>query len=266
MKITIFTNNQPRHLYIINELNKIADECYAIVESNTIFSGKVNDFYKNSEPFNDYFKNVRSSENKIFGNLKFIKNVNTLILRSGDLSFVDKSVLGPALDSDIYIVFGSSYIKGWLIDFLINKEAINIHMGISPYYRGTACNFWALYDNNPHLCGATIHKLSKGLDSGAILYHVAPTIKGCDNIFDFTMMTVKSAHISLIERIKNNTLNKYEPIQQNKCMEIRYSRNKDFTDKVINNFNKKNITLMQIKNIIENKSNNIELISPFYIK
>jgi len=42
-------------------------------------------------------------------------------------------------------------------------------MGISPYYRGNDCNFWALNDNNPHLVGSTIHLLSKGLDNG---FHV----------------------------------------------------------------------------------------------
>ena len=75
------------------------------------------------------------------------------------------------LKSDLYIFFGSSYIKGPLVNFLIKKKAINIHMGISPYYRGADCNFWAMYDGNSHLVGATIHMLSKGLDSGAILYH-----------------------------------------------------------------------------------------------
>ena len=59
----------------------------------------------------------------------------------------------------------------------IKNKTLNIHMGISPYYRGTDCNFWALYDNNPHLVGATIHLLSKGLDSGAMLYHALSQIK-----------------------------------------------------------------------------------------
>ena len=30
-------------------------------------------------------------------------------------------------------------------------------LGISPQYRGSSCNFWALYDNNPHLVGATMN-------------------------------------------------------------------------------------------------------------
>ena len=75
------------------------------------------------------------------------------------------------------MVFGSSYIKGELVDYLVKQKAINIHMGVSPYYRGCDCNFWALYDNNPHLVGATIHLLSKGLDSGPMLYHAMSNIK-----------------------------------------------------------------------------------------
>jgi len=266
MKITVFTNNQPRHLNLINELSKISDECYAIVESNTIFPGKVSDLYSNSELFQEYFTNVRRSENKIFGDVQFIKNVHSLVLKSGDLSFVDRCILDSALNSDIYIVFGSSYIKGWLIDFLLEKKAINIHMGISPYYRGTGCNFWSLYDLNPHLCGATVHRLSKGLDSGDILYHVAPSLKDCNSLYDFTMTSVKSAHLSLVNNIKNKTINDYKPIKQNKSLEIRYSRNKDFTDEIIKNFYKKQLTIMQVHDLIEKKNNSIELIKPFYFK
>ena len=78
-------------------------------------------------------------------------NIKTFAIKFGDLNKLKKSHLNQALDSDFYIVFGSSFIKGWLIEFLIEKKAINIHMGVSPYYRGSSCNFWALYDNNPSL-------------------------------------------------------------------------------------------------------------------
>ena len=68
-------------------------------------------------------------------------------------------------------------------------------MGVSPYYRGADCNFWALYDNNPHYVGATIHLLSKGLDSGPILYHALSNRK--ENVFEYSMSTVVSAFHSL---------------------------------------------------------------------
>ena len=93
-------------------------------------------------------------------------------------------------------------------------------MGVSPYYRGTDCNFWALFDNNPHLVGATIHMLSKGLDSGPILYHSLSEIK--DDPFVYTMSTVKSAFNSLKARIENKSIFKIKEQTQDKSKQIRY--------------------------------------------
>ena len=115
---------------------------------------------------------------------------------------LSKESLYQALSSDLYIIFGSSFIKGWLIDYLIEKRAINIHMGLSPYYRGSSCNFWAMYDQNPEYVGATIHRLSKGLDSGDMFFHCLPNMKNTKNPFDFTMQSVKVAHEAIIEKIK----------------------------------------------------------------
>ena len=89
-------------------------------------------------------------------------NIKTLSIKLGDLNMLDRPTLSDALQSDVYVVFGASYIRDWLIDFLVEHRAINIHMGLSPYYRGSSCNFWALYDNNAGYVGATIHLLGKG--------------------------------------------------------------------------------------------------------
>ncbi len=169
------------------------------------------------------------------------KNINLLPLESGDLNKCSIEFLSDFLKSDVYLVFGSSYIKGELVDFLVNYKALNIHMGVSPYYRGTDCNFWALFDNNPHLVGATIHMLSKKLDSGPVLYHALSEVK--DNPFIYTMSTVKSAFHSLAERIKNETIFKYSSELQNKSKEVRYSRKNEFNDEVVKSFLSKKIDL-----------------------
>ena len=164
-----------------------------------------------------------------------------LTLQAGNLSKCSTEFLSDFLKSDIYIVFGSSYIKADLLKFLIKNKAINIHMGISPYYRGTDCNFWALYDDNPHLVGATIHMLSKGLDSGPILYHALSNLK--TNPFEYTMSTVKSAFYSLVERIKNESIFNIKPEPQDKKKEIRYSKKDEFTEEVIKKFLNKKINI-----------------------
>ena len=252
MKITVFTSNQARHLHLISKLSEICDECYSVLECNTIFPGQTKDFFAKSEVMQDYFKNVQLSEKKFFGDISFSPSNNRSIsLKSGDLNRVSREILEPALSSDYYVVFGSSYIKGWLIDELVRKGAINIHMGVSPYYRGSSCNFWASQDNNFHLVGSTIHKLSKGLDSGDILYHALPTVNDCQNTFDFTMKSVRAAHRSLVQRISDGSIKNITSEKQDSSLEIRYTKNKDFSDEVAKHFLDRSDTIEMVAEVLD---------------
>jgi methionyl-tRNA formyltransferase len=244
MRITVFTSNQPRHNALIARLATIADTVYAVQECNTIFPGEVQDFFKKSETMQRYFSHVIAAERKIFGQVTFPpENVRSLPVKSGDLSRLGRDSLGAAMDADVFLVFGASYIKGWLIDELVARRAINIHMGISPYYRGSSCNFWALYDDRPDYVGATIHMLSKGLDSGEMLYHCAPRILPGDSPFDFTMRAVEIAHASVAHRIATGALFEIAPVAQDKTQELRYTRNADFTDAIAAEFLARNMSI-----------------------
>lgn len=244
MKITIFTANQRRHNYLINLLSKVCTELFVVQESRSLFPGKFKNFYKNSIIMEKYFEKVSKAEKKLFGDQylnKYQKKIKILPISYGDLNNCSINMLSDFLKSKYYIVFGSSYIKGPLINFLVKKKAINIHMGISPFYRGTDCNFWALYDGNPNLVGSTIHYLSKGLDSGPILYHAVSKFK--KNKFEYTMSASKSAFHSLVKKIKNKSLTKIKTIKQKPSLEIRYSKKIDFNDNVIKKYYKKKIKL-----------------------
>ena len=261
MKITLFSSNQPRHLSLVKQLAKIADEIYFIIEVNTVFPGQLDDFYKKSNIMQEYFLKVIKSEKKIFGDVDFLpSNVKTLSLKSGDLNLLSNKQLFPALDSDVFLVFGASYIKGWLIDFLVERQALNIHMGIAPYYRGSSCNFWALYDKNPSYVGATIHMLSKGLDSGDIIFHCIPKYVDGDTTFDFTMRSVLAAHEGLIQGILSKNLLTRSRFVQKKELEMRYTRNRDFTDEVAKNFLDRNYLIEESELFYP------ELFSPFFSK
>ena len=240
MKITIFTSNNLRHNYLVNSISKIAKELYVIQENNTIFPGKVKSFFSNSFQMQKYFNNVTKAQKKIFGNQVLDinkKKIKMLSIHYGDLKFCSLDFLEDFLKSDIYLVFGASYIKGPLVNFLIRKKAINIHMGISPYYRGSNCNFWALYDNNPNLVGATIHYLTSGLDDGKIIYHAIS--EQVSNPYIYSMSTVKSAILSLTKKLKDKSLLKIKPINQNIKLQKRYSIQKQFNDNVVKKYMQK---------------------------
>ena len=232
MKITVFTSNQPRHISLIESLSNIADKVFAIQECNTVFPGEVDDFFKKSAVMQQYFSNVINAEKEVFGSVRFLPdNVKSIAIKSGDLNRIENSLLDEALDSDYYIVFGSSFIKGELIDFLVENRAINIHMGLSPYYRGSSCNFWALHDDKPGYVGATIHMLSKGLDSGPMLFHAIPMAEKVTP-FVLGMKAVRAAHAGLVNAIEDGSILKIKGVQQDKYLEIRYTKNIDFNDKV----------------------------------
>lgn len=263
MKITVFTSNQPRHLALINSLSKISDEVFAIQECNTVFTGKVEGAFKKSDVMERYFSNVLQSEKNLFGGLSFLPHkVRSLSIKSGDLNHLQRFQLEDALQSDYYIIFSASWIKGWLIDFLVEHNAVNLHLGISPYYRGSSCNFWALYDNRPEYVGATIHMLSKGLDSGPILYHALPEFNNLEP-FDFTMTSVEAAQKSVIERISSKELLHYEPVEQDKTKQIRYTRKVEFTDDIASDFLSRGMTSENIKQLLSNNEKP-ELFHPFY--
>ena len=232
MRITVFTSNQPRHVALIESLAGIADEVFAVQECNTVFPGQVADFFRKSDVMQGYFQQVIAAEEQVFGQPRFVpEKVRNLPIKMGDLNQLSMEVLGPALESDVYVVFGASYIKGPLCEFLVERGTLNIHMGISPFYRGSSTNFWAMYDRRPEYVGATIHRLTAGLDSGPMLYHAFPAVDEYEP-FALGMEAVKAAHVSLVERIASGEIESYEPMEQDKGRQLRYTRNADFTDEV----------------------------------
>jgi len=93
---------------------------------------------------------------------------------------------------DVVLVFGTGLLKQPLIDSFPGR-IINIHLGLSPYYRGAGTNFWPLVNGEPEYCGATIHFLDIGVDTGPIIAHVRPEIRPGDGPHDIGNKTIAAA-------------------------------------------------------------------------
>lgn len=88
------------------------------------------------------------------------------------------------LKPDIVVVYGTLLIGRSLIE--ASPPMINLHTGLSPWYRGSDTIFWPLHDGRPDKIGVTVHRLDSGIDSGAILARGRPAIlpgDGEDEIF-----------------------------------------------------------------------------------
>ncbi len=84
-----------------------------------------------------------------------------------------------SLAPDYVILYGTSIIKLPLLS-AFEGRMINMHLGLSPYYRGTATNYWPLVNGEPELVGVTIHLAIAQVDAGAILRQVRPTLLPSD--------------------------------------------------------------------------------------
>ena len=68
---------------------------------------------------------------------------------------------------DVILDHGTSIVKDRIISTA--PIALNVHWGLSPYYRGTHCTNWALFNRDPYNIGVTVHTLSKEVDGGGIV-------------------------------------------------------------------------------------------------
>jgi methionyl-tRNA formyltransferase len=72
------------------------------------------------------------------------------------------------LAPDLIIVNGTRVISAATLAE-IKCPIINVHVGITPLYRGVHGAYWALVNNDKAHCGVTVHAIDKGIDTGAIL-------------------------------------------------------------------------------------------------
>lgn len=117
----------------------------------------------------------------------------------------------------------------------MEKKAINIHMGVRLYFRGSSCDFGVSYMGMSELVGATVHLLSEKLDGRDILYHALPKVQEIE-AFDLRMKTVEVAQDSLVDRIDSGQIFRYIPICQDGSKEIRYTKNIEFQDEVAKDY------------------------------
>ena len=93
---------------------------------------------------------------------------------------------------DVVLVFGTGLLDRVLID-AFPGAILNIHLGLSPFYRGAGTNFWPLVNREPEYCGATIHFLDAGVDTGPVIAHVRPEIRHGDGPHDIGNRTIIAA-------------------------------------------------------------------------
>jgi folate-dependent phosphoribosylglycinamide formyltransferase PurN len=81
---------------------------------------------------------------------------------------------------DVIVSYGCSILRE---DFLaaFPHRILNVHLGLSPYYRGGGTNFWPLVNGEPEFVGVTFMHIDAGVDTGEIIHQMRASIRPGDD-------------------------------------------------------------------------------------
>lgn len=80
-----------------------------------------------------------------------------------------------ALQPDLLVAYGCSLIREPLLS-AFQGRFLNVHLGLSPYYRGSGTNFWPLVNGEPEFVGATFMHIDAGVDTGEVIHQIRARI------------------------------------------------------------------------------------------
>jgi methionyl-tRNA formyltransferase len=197
VRVLVFAGTHLRHLHFFQKLFELDLDFSAIVMQREDSLPPAPEWATEGDRalFDRHFRERALVENKFFGHA----NTEGLFGTMPTLNVSPETLNSPTTVSflreqnpDAVVVFGSDLIKGQLLEAL-PEFSINLHLGLSPWYRGAATLFWPFYFLEPNYSGATFHKITSSPDAGAILHQSVPPLDSGDGIHDVAAKTVTAA-------------------------------------------------------------------------
>lgn len=174
MRILLITGDAPRHRYFFHKLNQLGFDVMWWVQiraplgnnldlglsANTKRLLKVHqlDWIQTEEFFFQESKGYSTNNYEIIDE-NFLNGSESL---DEIRKFAPKVILS----------YGCSKL-GPAILSLHNVEKLNVHGGLSPWYRGTITNFWPTYLLEPLYTGMTLHRTTNLIDGGNVIFQTS---------------------------------------------------------------------------------------------
>jgi folate-dependent phosphoribosylglycinamide formyltransferase PurN len=225
VRAIVLTSTMRRHQYVANRIASEIDVAGVWQEEKSFEPMKYADSASDEAIIARHFAARDASEDAYFAGHEEVRAPSRRLRPGGcnDASEVDAM---RALAPDVVLVFGTGLLKQPLIDTFPGR-ILNIHLGLSPYYRGAGTNFWPLVNGEPEYCGATIHFLDIGVDTGPILAHVRPDIRQGDGPHCIGNKTIVAAADMLVAAAKAHVHAPLEGVAQ--VGDGRIYKRKDFS-------------------------------------
>jgi folate-dependent phosphoribosylglycinamide formyltransferase PurN len=181
-----------------------------------------------------------------------IDNSKPMFINKGEINDIQHVKKIIEINPDLIISYGCSIIRSELLE-IFSGRFINIHLGLSPYYRGSGTNFWPIVNNEYQFIGTTFMHIDKGIDTGKVIHQIRAKIYSNDSIHQIGNRLIKDSVIECAKLI--SSFHKIKPLSVNFNKSInRYYKKVDFTEDSIKLASKNN-TSSNIDLYLNNKKN-----------
>jgi folate-dependent phosphoribosylglycinamide formyltransferase PurN len=200
VKAILLTSTFRRHVHVANTLAAASDLAGVWQEEKTFRPERYAQDAADEEVIQRHFASRDDAETRYFAadsEMRLKAGAVHRMVAGGACSDPAEVALMTAACPDVVLVFGTGILRQPLLS-AFEGRIINVHLGLSPYYRGAGTNFWPLVNREPEYVGATIHYLDEGIDTGPIISHVRPAIERHDGPHDLGNKTIAAAAHALL--------------------------------------------------------------------
>ncbi len=226
-RIVLLTGGERRHRHVARELHR------SIGLAGVVNEEKANPVPAGPTPPGDldvlrhHLAEREETEAQLLGEPDVPAGVPHLAVSHGEINGPDVLEWIRVAAPDLLVLYGTSLVRAPLLD-TFDGRIINLHLGLSPYYRGTATNFWALVHREPECVGATLHLAAPRVDAGGILEQVRPACLRGDRAHELGTRALMAAATVLPAVLERYAAGRLDPVPQDLSHGVVFRR-RDFT-------------------------------------
>ncbi|MDA1015750.1 MAG: formyltransferase family protein [Planctomycetota bacterium] len=153
------------------------------------------------------------------------------LIPKGDINLPEHAESIIKLEPDLLVSYGCSIICEPLLS-AFHRRFINVHLGLSPYYRGSGTNFWPLVNSEPEYVGATFMHIDAGVDTGEVIHQIRARMSWGDtpsSIGNRLIMDMAAAFERIIRHFDHLSVMEQIPKPDND----RYYRQRNYTEESV---------------------------------
>lgn len=234
--LLVMGGSKLRHRVFAAGLLKAFPNSAALIETDLEDSALT--YIKEPSPvIREHFHGFEETERRYFADCvardaAFLAERTALTIPGGAINAPETVEFIKRLDPKVIAIHSTGLIKEPLIE-AFPRRLLNLHAGLSPYYRGSGTNVWPFYNRELEFVGMTLHYIDIGIDSGDIILQGRPAFEASD---DTHTMGCKNLLLGteLMRRAVERHLTEGPPpaVKQDKTRGRLYLK-KQFTDEVV---------------------------------